>query len=64
MFDHRRSRKYTCAVLDAVGEGILDKDALIADLLGYLSEAEVEDFVRRNDLEEAIGIVDEEEECE
>ena len=50
MFDHRVSRKYTAAVLDAVEEGMLDKDALIQDLLGYLSEAEVQDFVRKNDL--------------
>lgn len=49
-FDHRVSRKYTAAVLDAVDEGMLDKDALIQDLLGYLSEAEVQDFVRKNDL--------------
>ena len=50
MFDHRVSRRYTSAVLDAVDEGILDKDSLIQDLLGYLSEAEVQDFVRKNDL--------------
>ena len=49
-FDHRVSRRYTSAVLDAVDEGILDKDSLIQDLLGYLSEAEVQDFVRKNDL--------------
>ena len=50
MFDHRKTRKYTCAVLDAVDEGMLDKDQLIQDLLGYLSEDEVQDFVRKNDL--------------
>ena len=50
MFDHRKSRKYTSAVLDAVDEGMLDKDALIADLLGWMSEADVQEFVRRNDL--------------
>ncbi len=50
MFDHRQSRKYTSAVLDAVEEGMLDKDALIADLLGWMSEADVAEFVRRNDL--------------
>ena len=50
MFDHRVTRKYTCAVLDAVSEGMFDKDQLINDLLGYLSEAEVQDFVRKNDL--------------
>ncbi len=50
MFNHRQSRKYTSAVLDAVSEGMFDKDSLIQDLLGYLSEAEVKDFVRQNDL--------------
>jgi hypothetical protein len=50
MFDHRKSRKYTTILLDAVEEGMYDKDLLIQDLLGYLSEAEVEDFVRKNDL--------------
>ena len=50
MFDHRQSRKYTSAVLDAVDEGMLDKDALIQDLLGWMSEDDVKEFVRRNDL--------------
>ena len=50
MFDHRQSRKYTSALLDAVDEGMLDKDSLIADLLGWMSEADVQEFVRRNDL--------------
>jgi len=50
MFNHRTSRPYTTALLDAVDEGMFDKDSLIADLLGYLSEAEVQDFVRKNDL--------------
>lgn len=48
--DMRRSRKYTSALLDAVSEGMLDKDSLIQDLLGWMSEAEVQEFVRRNDL--------------
>ena len=43
-------RKYTNAVLDAVSEGMFDKDALIADLLGWMSEDDVKEFVQRNDL--------------
>jgi len=43
-------RKYTNAVLDAVEEGMFDKDALIADLLGWMSEDDVKEFVQRNDL--------------
>ena len=49
-FNHKQSRKYTCAVLDAVEEGMFDKDALIQDLLGWMSEEDVKEFVRRNDL--------------
>ena len=48
--DARQTRQYTCAVLDAVDQGLFDKDSLIRDLLGYLSEDEVQDFVRKNDL--------------
>lgn len=50
MFDHRASRKYTAALLDAVDEGIMDKDSLIRDLVGWMSEADVQEFVRSNDL--------------
>ena len=48
--DARQTRRYTCALLELVEEGALNKDALIRDLLGYLSESEVQDFVRKNDL--------------
>jgi hypothetical protein len=60
--DARRARPYTTAVLEAVDEGALDKDTLLADLLGYLSESEVEDFVRKNDLLVAVGMAEDEEE--
>ena len=43
-------RTYTNALLDAVDEGMFDKDALIADLLGWMSEDDVKEFVQRNDL--------------
>lgn len=45
----RRTRAYTVALLDMVDQGVVDKDSLIQDLLGYLSEAEVEDFCRTNE---------------
>jgi len=48
--DTRQARAYTCALLDMVEQGVVDKDALIRDLLGYLSESDVQDFVRANDL--------------
>ena len=62
MFDHRKSRAYTSAVLDAVEAGMLDKDTLINDLLGWLSEAEVEQFVRANDLLEAVNMAEDDDE--
>ena len=47
--DMRRSRLYTSALIDMVDQGLIDKDMLIADLLGWMSEAEVKDFARQND---------------
>lgn len=50
MFDQRVSRKYTAALLDAVDEGMFDRDSLIRDLVGWMSEDDVREFVQRNDL--------------
>ena len=47
--DARQSRRYTTALLDMVEQGVVDKDSLIQDLLGWMSEDEVEEFARRND---------------
>jgi hypothetical protein len=47
--DSYRSRRYTCELLSLVEDDMVDKDALIRDLLGYLSESDVADFARRND---------------
>jgi hypothetical protein len=47
--DKSNPRAYTCALLQMVDDGVLDKDQLIQDLLGWLSEHEVQEFVRRND---------------
>lgn len=41
-------RAYTNALLELVEERILDKDALIRDLLGWMGEYEVESFCKRN----------------
>ena len=62
--DARRSRPFTTAMLEAVDEGMLDKDTLIQDLLGWMSESEVEQFARSNDLLEAIRMEGEEEEVD
>ena len=45
--DPRDSRAYTCAVLELVDEGLLDKDTLIADLLSWMSEHDVEQFAKK-----------------
>ena len=42
------SRAYTCAVLEMLDNGELDKDQLIQDLLGWMSEDEVRQFCQRN----------------
>jgi len=47
--DSYRSRRYTCELLSLVEDDMIDKDTLIRDLLGYLSESEVADFARKND---------------
>lgn len=57
--DARQSRRYTTELLDMVEQGLIDKDSLIQDLLGWMSEAEVEQFARRNDY---IQSLDEDEE--
>jgi len=40
------TRKITNKLLEAVDEGIIDARQLAANLLGYMSEREVEDFAQ------------------
>ncbi len=47
--DSRRSRPNTFKLLDMINEGGVDKDSLINDLLGFMSDSDVGDFMRRND---------------
>ena len=49
-FDHRVSRPVTTKLLDGVDQGLFDKDSMIRDLLNWLSEDEVKQFARANDL--------------
>ena len=44
------SREATKKILDMIDEGILDARTIARDLLGYLSEDDVEDFAHHNDL--------------
>lgn len=48
-FSHRQSRPVTSELLDNLEQGMYDKDAMIRDLLGWMSEAEVERFARTNE---------------
>lgn len=55
----RASRRVTNQLLDLVDEGVVDRDSLIRDLLGWMSEEDVAEFARRNDY-----IIDDEDENE
>jgi hypothetical protein len=52
------TRKFTNKLLEAMDEGMINSHNLARNLLGYMSEREVEDFVR------AEGYFDHEEEEE
>lgn len=58
--DAYRSRRYTTELLDMVEQGLVDKDSLIADLLGWMSESDVAEFARRNDYIQDLDEEDEE----
>jgi len=45
----KSARFHTIQLLQMVDDGVVDKDYLIADLLSYLSEEDVEKFMRKND---------------
>lgn len=55
MDDGRSPRFWTCKVLDACDEGVLDPSEIIAMCLSYMSEWEVEDMLRLNDLKEYLN---------
>ena len=48
-FSHRVSRPVTSELLDNLEQGMYDKDRMIQDLLGWMSESEVERFARQNE---------------
>ena len=54
------ARKYTEAVAELAGEGVVSQEWLIAALLGWMSEQDVKEFA----LQELEGLVEEEEEDE
>jgi len=62
--DARRSRAYTCKLIDMAEEGLIDWETLARDALNWMSEEEVATFARRNDYIQMDPDEDEEEEDE
>ena len=58
----RRAREATCLMLEAMDAGILEPREVAHMALNWLSEADVDEMVRRNDLAVFIGLETEEEE--
>lgn len=48
-FSHRESRPVTSELLDMAEQGMIDWETLARDALGWMSEAEVAEFAKRND---------------
>lgn len=47
---HRRTREYSNKLLEMIKEGLLDKDLVIMAFVKYLSEDQVEDMMRHNEM--------------
>ncbi len=47
--DTRRARAYTCKLLEMAEGGEINWEKLARDALGWMSEADVAEFARRND---------------
>ena len=59
------TREYTCKLLEMVEHGLLDRDTVIMACVKYMSEDEVADMMRANDIleeEEDDGQPDEQQE--
>ena len=50
MFNQRKTREYTCMLYDLMDEGALDPRAVAEMCLAYMSEDEVKDMCRSNDI--------------
>nr|NDG05961.1 hypothetical protein [Oxalobacteraceae bacterium] len=57
----RKTREWTCAVLDAMDQGLLDPKAVAEMCMSYMSESQVADMCRVNDLQDLIPEEQEEE---
>lgn len=58
--NQRRTRKYTVLLLDAMDQGAMDPRAVAEMCLGYMSEHEVEDMCRANDVKTFLSPNDQE----
>lgn len=47
---YKYSRPFTCKLLDLAAEGAVDVNVVLAACLSYMSESEVEDMMRINDI--------------
>ena len=50
MFNHRKTREYTCMLLDMLEQGVIDAQSVAEMCLAYMSEDEVKDMCRSNDI--------------
>ena len=62
--DTRRSRRYTVELIEMADQGLISWENLARDALGWMSEAEVEQFARRNDYIQSLDEDDKGEEDE
>jgi hypothetical protein len=60
--DTMQTRKYTRMILNAVQEGVLDRDTVIVAALNHMSESEVQDMCEANDFFPYDDEIDNEEE--
>lgn len=56
-----RTREWTCKVLEAIDQGVLDPKEIAEMCMIYMSESEVEDMCRVNELKAYLGDEEEEE---
>lgn len=59
-----QTRTYTNRLLEAVEEGVINRDMLIQTLVMWLTESDVKEMVLANDLQGALFYEDEDEEIQ
>ncbi len=62
-FDHRKTRPATNRLIDMMDEGLIDARAVADMCLSWLSEHDVAEMMKANDLVERDEDEDEEEDC-